>query len=262
MINAVRTLLLNRGRDGVHYASPGEEYVDPTFIPRRQPPELRRALSQLFGTSPDRLYLNYRLHQVMQVLHSTELEQYVYHLDARVTYQPFTAMNFMDGVFGQTVETFNAAPELVIHGTHDADEGVGLTTASWRLDVVDSSQVQVQRLSPPYTNGLVEYGSSGGLSSYVSLPGSQLRCKFKTTDAAGRGWLITSRARPMEDLSVRFSRLLQTLDDRLLTAVFATRAEPWTTLWNSYQDNQLFPYRFSGLILAFALYADTLPQDV
>ena len=262
MINAVRTVLLNRGRDGAHYTSPGEEYVSPDFIPRRHPPELRRALSQLFGSSPDRLYLNYRLHQIMQVLHSTELEQYVYWLDRRVTYLPFKDVDFTAGVFGQTVETLNGAPELLIHGTHDVDDGLGVTTASWRLDVLNSTQVQVQRLSPPYSSHTVEYVDSGGLSSYIDLQGSQLRCKFRTQYAIGGGWLVTSRARPVEDLGLRFLRLQQTLDDRLLAAVFATRGEPWTTLWNSYQDNQLFPYQFSGLLLAFALYADTLPQDV
>lgn len=262
MINAVRTLLLNRGRDGTHYASPGEEYIDPGFVPRQQPPELRRALSQLLGSSPDRLYLNYRLHQVMQLLHSTELEQYVYHLDPRVTYLPLTNMDFTADVFGQTVEAFNAAPALLVHGDHAADEGLGVTTISWRLDVLNSTQVQVQRLSPPYTSHSVDYVSSGGLSSYVELPGSQLRCKFQTEDVVGRGWLVTSRARPTEDLSLRFARLQQTLDDRLLTAVFAGRSEPWLTLRNSYYDNPLFPYQCSGLLLAFACYAATLPQDV
>ena len=66
----------------------------------------------------------------------------------------------------------------------------------------------------------------------------------------------------MLPVRLRFLRLQQTSDDRLLAAVFAIRGEPWTTLRNSYQDNQLFPYQFSGLLLAFALYADTLPQDV
>ena len=262
MINAVRTLLLNRGRDGAYHAAPGEEYVPAEFIPRLQTPELQRAMSQLLGSSPDRLYLNYRLRQIMQLLHSTELEQYVYHLDHRVTYLPFAATDFIAGVFGQTVEGFSGAGELLVHGEHVADEGVGLTTISWLLEVLDSSQVQVQRLTAPTSNNVVTYTSDGGLSSYVSLPGSQLRCKFKTGGAVGTGWLVTSRARPEEDLSARFARLRQTLDDRLLTAVFNTPMTPMATLRNCYQDNQLFPYQFSGLLLAFALYASTLPQDI
>ena len=99
MINHVRTLLLNRGRDGTPRTSPGEEYVPPTFAPRALTTPLRTAFTTLYGGDPDRLMLNYRLRQLTALLHSTELEEYVLAKDPRVTYLPLDGA-FFDGVFG------------------------------------------------------------------------------------------------------------------------------------------------------------------
>jgi hypothetical protein len=102
MINHIRTLLLNRDGDhGYGYDYPGEEFVLPTFRAKTVPTFLKGALRSLFGSNPDRLYLNYRMRQIASLLHSTELEEFVVLPDSRVTYWPMVADNFLDS-FGTT----------------------------------------------------------------------------------------------------------------------------------------------------------------
>lgn len=263
MINHVRTLLMNRAKDGAHYTEPGEEFIDPAFVPRLLPRTLRRAHAALFGSAPDRLFLNYRARQVMELLHSTELEEYVYASDGRVTYLPMSQDTYFSGVFGVSYTQHAGAPlPLTIHGAHAADDGAGITTNSWALEILSPTQALLDRLTPPFTSGnVVEYTQSNGLSGYVTLPGSDLRIKFPTADAEGAAFHITSRARPGEDITARLGAFARLLDDATLSAMFLPRQEPLITFENSYRDNDLFAYKMSGLLLAAANYIEGLPQD-
>src|SRR5690606_37703460 len=82
MINHVRTLLLGLpGAASPGYQTAGEEFVDPTFQPVALPTYLAAVRRTLFGVDPDRLMLNYRLKQLLEVIHATELAEYVTFLD-------------------------------------------------------------------------------------------------------------------------------------------------------------------------------------
>jgi hypothetical protein len=264
MINAIRSLLANRGRDGTSPSFPGEEFIDPSFVPRKHPQGLRRAMVQLLGQNPDRLYLNYRIQQVMKLLHSTELQEFVFTLDSRVTYLPINSTVFLEGVFGHRVQQYagaNVVP-LTVNGVHQADEGVGQTMLKWKLHVLDDTQIQIDRLTPPVLmDQITTYGQSKGLSDYIVLPGSDLIVKFPTADAVGVKWMVESAARPHQDLGLRISKLIQATDDETLTAIFGLREEPTLTLRKSFEDNTLFPYKASAILLAMAFYMDTLPQE-
>jgi len=254
---------MNQGLDGKPADGPGEEFIDPDFQPKLWPQGLKRAMVQLLGSKPDRLYSNYRMQQVMQMLHSTELEEYVYTLNNRVTYLPISSTQFFDEVFGQLQEQYAGNPiELVIDGFHKADEGVGITTLQWSLTVLNASQIRVNRLAPnALLDNVVNYTSSHGLSDYIELPGSDLVFKFPTDLADGAEWIVTSKARPEQDIGLRLTKLISVTDDETQTAVFQPRNEPILTLQNSFRDNDLLPYKAGGLLLAFALYMNTLPQE-
>lgn len=86
MINHARTLLMNvAGAPGFN-GELGEEIVPPDFIPAALPGSINTLRRTLFGADPDRVMLNYRARQLMQVLHSTPLVEYVTSLDSRITY--------------------------------------------------------------------------------------------------------------------------------------------------------------------------------
>lgn len=262
MINAVRTLLMNRAVAGTHYTAPGEEFIEPDFVPKQRTGSLRRAMQYLLGTKPDRLYLNYRMRQLMQLLHSTELESRIYKLDNRVTYLPISNTQFFDQVFGREYNQYAgiANVPLTIHGEHVADDGAGITTHQWGVTVLNTTQIRVNRLTPPTDlDNVVDFTSSNGFSGYVPLHGTGLQFRFPTASAVGAKWIVTSKARPAIDLTVKLEAFFGALEDSLLTETFRMQADD--TLENSFRDNDLLPYKASGVLIALAEYMNTLPQD-
>ncbi len=85
MINHSRTLLLNAlPAPGIA----GEEYIPPEYKVRTVPPYLDQIRKILIGNNVNREVQNYRVRQLMTLLHSTSLSKYVYTMDPRVTYWP------------------------------------------------------------------------------------------------------------------------------------------------------------------------------
>jgi hypothetical protein len=93
MINHARTLLLNTNSDNYAPGTLGEEYI-PTYQPVELPAYLKTAHRILFGTDPDRVFLNYRANELMRMLHQTEFAEFIYALDPRVTYWPQNQTEF------------------------------------------------------------------------------------------------------------------------------------------------------------------------
>lgn len=264
MINAVRTLLMNSVVGGRGPNFPGEEFIEPDFKPKKWPGGLVRPMTYLLGSSPDRLYLNYRMRQVMQLLHSTELAEFIYTLDTRVTYLPMQDTSFFAGVFGHVYAQYDgiAPVPLTIDGEHLADDGAGLTTLQWDVKVLANNQIQVDRFTPPaLLDNVVMYDEDHGLSGYVELPGSDLRFKFPTAQSFASAWSIVSKAIPSQDIGVRLANMIGATDHEIMAKIFQPKQEPILTLENSYNDNDQFPYQASALLIAFALYMDTLPQE-
>ena len=82
MINHVRTLILNE--------CAGKEFVPAEFVPMPDTPAAKCIRERLFtGLSPEQK--DGRMHQIMQLLHTPELEGYVLEPDPRITYLPFEA---------------------------------------------------------------------------------------------------------------------------------------------------------------------------
>lgn len=72
----------------MHYSDYGYEYVSPSFKPAPLTAALHTVRQIFFGTNPDNYFLNFRANELMAYIHATELAEYVYRLDNRVTYWP------------------------------------------------------------------------------------------------------------------------------------------------------------------------------
>jgi hypothetical protein len=95
MINHARTLLLNDGE--AKPDTPGEELIAANFSALPWDSTMLEARRLLFGNNADRIALNFRLRQFMELLHATELRQFITDLDSRITYldnrdNPFTEL--------------------------------------------------------------------------------------------------------------------------------------------------------------------------
>lgn len=128
MINHVRTLLLNQDGDGAAQG-PGEEYTPPSYLAAELPAELQKVRDVLFGASPDRRMLLYRVRQFMAILHSTPLSPFVTMDDPRITYR----LDAEPGLQPSLEVTDNGHP-LYLSGPRPAT-ATGVATQVWKCEV-------------------------------------------------------------------------------------------------------------------------------
>lgn len=91
MINHARTLLMNISPARADYADSGYEgyeYIPDTFLPIALPTYLQSIRKVLFGANGDGLFRGMRANELLAYVHNTELAEYIYKLDSRVTYWP------------------------------------------------------------------------------------------------------------------------------------------------------------------------------
>ncbi len=136
MINHVRNLLMNVSSSS-QSDLPGEEYVPVDFRPRLLTPTAAAARRILFGSSPDRLYLNYRLREYMTLLHTTELAEFVTDLDPRVTYWPLRDTTIFADTFKNQVTLISgsAIATIVVLGEETPNHVLGQLRKEFRITV-------------------------------------------------------------------------------------------------------------------------------
>ena len=149
MINHARTLLLNIPANRTQMQDPGYEYIPDTFQPVVLPSSIQLLRRALFGAKPDNYFLNIRARELLGYIHETELAEYIYALDPRVTYWPPTAANFFDTAKARVtiVQTRGEPRRLNFGGTFLANAATGTTTQTYDIaltDVADTLFVTTQ----------------------------------------------------------------------------------------------------------------------
>lgn len=253
MINHIRTLLLNvSGTNRLSYDSPGEQYVPPSFTARTLSIPLQRVRRCLFGNSPDRTMLNYRLQQFLALLHGNELEEFVLSPDPRVTYLPFTH-DLMDAVLhgAEVVQTAGTAKVFYVLGGYTPVESSGRLLQKWQVTVTDGTTVTVETYDADgrtYTT-TYSYTVTDGLSSVLSLPGSGLSYRFES--GTGSVWQVQVVSRPVVTMPQIVQNADSLLDASCYDALFS-ETEPYRTFKRLWETSDEPPYRLSGLVLALA----------
>lgn len=255
MINHVRTMLLNLGgASGPPADFPGEEYVPPAFVARNLSPALTRVRRILFGVNPDRSMLNYRLRQVMGLLHASELSEFVLAKDPRVTYLPFTDALLKSVVRGPvSTQVAGAAGQFYLLKSFPYVQSPSRLFWQWRVEVVDGSNVKLDGFNEQGVTQSTNqtYSTSNGLSSVLALGDSGMTYRFGAS--AGAVWLVEVLARPTASLVdvVRQADRLLSEEDRL--GVFGdTSAEPYATFRHLWERHDVLAYRLGALALALA----------
>jgi len=250
MINHVRTLLLNNGQAGFSPETyPGEEVV-PAYRPRQLSGALLTAHQLLFGIHPDRLFLNFRLAQLLGWLHATETGEYLTFRDSRLTYQP-EALTTADW-FQPTISD----PAVQLLAPPVADNGQGWSCFEYRLTLAEST-LQIQEINPvPKTTSTVLV-FSGGLSAPINLPDSSASIRVaEDLAASGR---ISLRARPAHDLGQILAAWVAICGPALVTEIFVTDTPPFPELYQRWKSKPLDTERYAALLLAFAYHLESQP---
>lgn len=258
MINHTRTLLLNVRGEG-YTEFPGEAYVSPSFSPLDLSRSyLSRVMRALFGESPDRLMRNYRLQQLLTLLHTPEFETHVLSYDPRITYSmPNSSMllAFADQV---SVSPSTLSPPTLSIATDFLPRTPDITgQAQFQFVVQNSGPTSITIATIEGGGGTaglpvthtVSY--TNGLSSPVSLGASGRQLRVPQTDFR---YLITVRNRPQDGLADLLTAV-ESLGSETIAKVFGTSGavavqEPWATYWNLWTQSGEVPLRMGGFLLA------------
>src|SRR5271166_5192327 len=166
MINHLRTLLLNESSSTIPLPNyPGEEYVPSGFVSAPLPPFLNDVYVLMFGSRPDRAMKNYRLRELMTILHTSELAEFVYALDQRVTYWPPMNDSIFNGIIAgvQVTPVGSTTAALQVLGASGVVPGENQINFSYLITVTDGTHVTITQQQPfAVAPKVVTYGTAGG----------------------------------------------------------------------------------------------------
>ena len=128
----------------------GEEFI-PEFTPVALPSYLQIARNILFGAAPDKVFLNFRAYELMSLLHSTELEEFVTAFDPRITYSTTNTSDFFVPRSSVVLER-TGGPEyanLYLEGAVKPDNAAGRAYLEYRVLLLsDTDTTAILKLIP------------------------------------------------------------------------------------------------------------------
>jgi hypothetical protein len=251
MINHFRTLLLNRsGEEAGVGAHLGDEYVPTWYRAVPLPSYLTSVRRLLFGAAPDRVYLNYRVRQCLSLMHSSELAEFVTHLDSRITYDVADDTWLRSDAFGLRASREDV---FVLRDPPRADDNSRCVNR-WRVTVVDGSNVRINKQVDPVSELTAAYAMTNGISNELPLPGSQAGFLFQSSVLPGESFLIDGYGRPERSLG-ELAADVEHMGTAHLNSLFGVGTplaaqEPFKTFRNLWRDHPELPYKLGGLLAA------------
>lgn len=181
MINHGRSLLLNISGANYQPQYLGEEYIPPEFGSLNLPSYLLVARRLIFGARPERVFLNYRVRELLHTIHETELEEYLYALDPRVTYWPEPTPVFFNQRKYVRAEQIGGmlGARIFFSGNFSADNALGLALREYtiRTDQDTDSYIVVENDDRSFGTTRTPVNISTGLSSAVNIAGTNLQVR-------------------------------------------------------------------------------------
>jgi hypothetical protein len=248
MFNHARTLLMNvSGSSGFFSGYPGEELIPPSYNAITLPTYLSSIRMRMFGADPDRVMLNYRVAQLLTLIESTELQQYVVALDPRLTYTGTANRLASKSLFVPSISQQNGSAQLTLIGEPLSPDASGHSAYSYRVELSGGNAI-VTRNTFPSVEEVTPVVLTSGLSQEISLPLSGYR--FRVNASSNAAWNINGFFRPTLDLTA-VARGFQSLGEPYLLQLFGSASvEPYTTFQNCWKTHPDFAYRLSGFVLA------------
>ena len=252
MINHARTLLLNQSGRLYTPGMLGEEYTPPDFTPVQLPSYVITPNRILFGAAPDKVFLNFRAWELLSIIHETELAEFIYALDPRVTYWPQPQTEF----FGKAVTA--AAIKKVsgyrrakayLRGTLKPDNVNGRAYSEYFVQLAQTGDAVVADIT------------ATSAPDNVSEP-----LEFTNENSSFSQWLTT----PVPQLQIQFSDLVPDSVEALLLEDFqdALLTQDYDVL--SLEEGEILPFTMpkvmpissgADLIAQWQLQVYTRPDD-
>jgi hypothetical protein len=248
VINHFRTLLLNRSGSSKGFVNRlGEEFIPPEFRALNLPNYLAKPRQILFGNQPDWLFGNYRIRQLLAIVHATSLAEYVTAFDNRITYDVANPDMF-ENVFATTTK----GDGIRFAGRPGEPDGIGQSLRRWTISVVDDDTVRITQVLPSPRVDNIGFTLTNGWSNLIKLGGDDFYFSFNPS--LGDSWVVEQRLRPQRSLGELVANL-EGATAPYWNEVFGIgtlhgEEEPWKTFNNLWHDHPELPYRLGGFLLA------------
>lgn len=245
MINHFRTLLLNR--DGPRLIpDPGEEYVPP-YRAVALSTALYSVRTRIFGADPDRSMLNYRLRQLLPIVHATPLEEYVLALDSRITYALDADDLVSPALYAPVVSKLSGtdADTLTILGLPTPPDATGKMDHSFRIEPTGSGTVRVTVEQPGTRSSIIPF-TPGDL---IPLPDVGYSFRLNT-DNAGASWVVDTRNRPDAGPGEIVAGIDTAGEPVILSLFGAAPVEPYLTFLALWHEQDETPLRLTAALVA------------
>lgn len=211
MINHARTILLNQDARQTNPADTGYEYVPEDYRAARLPTALATIHGIIFGKNTDNYFRNYRARELLSYVHQTELADYVYQFDPRVTYWPAITDNKIYGVPKKILsqQLIGSPRRLAIGGTFNASNALGRSDYDYTVLFGDSATANNEQTAPTVIVQSVPkltqiqttvFNNNSGIRA-VSLPDTSLNVRPAVTTGSGRITTELSEILVVEDYS-------------------------------------------------------------
>jgi hypothetical protein len=255
MINHARTLFLNLSGRAGHRDEPGFEYTPPEYVPVVLPSYIQTARRMIFGAAPDHYFMAFRARELLANIHETELAQFVYALDSRVTYWPEPGRPFYapEKQVRAAQVTGLATPLPHFSGDLFADNSRGRSVREFSLRVTTEDGPWAARLSAKDAPNLVTITPltfAGDLSQRIALGGTGLSFQVQRPTTT-TNWEIYTRVKPGAAVATLLP-ILDMLGEPLFLELFGVddSVQPYATFKNLWNDHPNPIYRLNGLVLA------------
>lgn len=259
MLNHARNLLINTPNTGFNNRVILEELIDPDYRAKTIPGYMAVIRRAIFGERPDRTMLNYRARQLLSLVHSCELEQFVLDMDPRITYE-FGNDTLLDpNAFDIYVDQYQGSRnDIGFIGETWSPDKLGQMLFQWDVQYVGGDTTI--RLTSPFIETQVTPAFTAGLSNAMALPASPLYVRHNNIPAK---WTIKYVAKPTKDLGDLLLEI-EALGAPTLFKLFGVgtdlqNTEPMKTYYNLWRNHYALPYRLGALTMALIYQTDKLP---
>lgn len=168
----------------------GYEYIPDDFVPVNLTPGLKSVYRVLFGENADGLFKGLRVKELLAYIHETELADYIYKLDPRVTYWPaqINDKTLLERKKILITQTRGNPRRLIVTGELTAAEHTGVSYRSYLVALgvgFDSPvpRVYAKQLEPPYGSVFTDFTPPE--STTIRLPNSTLDARVLETTLYG-----------------------------------------------------------------------------
>lgn len=250
----------------------GYEYIPPAFKPLVLPTTLRTIRGIIFGQQPDQRFLNLRARELLSYIHQTELAEYLYALDSRVTYWPEPDTSVFNYAAGVTVrQNHGPTTDFAVGGEFIASNSAGKAAQTFLVRLGNTAfeglHVAVIPVSSERQTTYTSITDTTAIPA-VGVPETQIKIRigrFAHPTPVGNPrlaeWVLKTAANPQPAITTLMPTL-ELLGEPIFLDLFGVApTEPYATFRNVWFDHPLPAYRLAGLILAYIYRAEEIRQN-